>query len=233
MQTNPTSSRWQKLLGYYGSCISVENTGNIILHSSKEGTDFLQVRAMEQEWVVSGKEKLEFEERKRIAEKVLESWKEERSRGENLKMILGVFAKILPEEVSFSKDILSGKTTELNVETGILPVGVIFKSTGSQYTRGLEQELGELRKSAVPNDVWRVILDRKDKVKEGKDVGLIEVTGLNNEQRGAVKSAFNNTVTVVTGPPGSGKSQIILNIIANALLHNETVLFGSKNRQGG
>ena len=40
-----------------------------------------------------------------------------------------------------------------------------------------------------------------------------------------------NPLTVVTGPPGTGKSQVILNVIANALLRNETVLFGSRNNQ--
>jgi hypothetical protein len=60
VHTDPTSSRWQKLLKYYGSCISVENAGEITLYSSKEGVEFLQVPAMEKEWIASGKEKLEF-----------------------------------------------------------------------------------------------------------------------------------------------------------------------------
>jgi len=46
-----------------------------------------------------------------------------------------------------------------------------------------------------------------------------------------VKSAFNNTLTVITGPPGTGKSQVVLNIIVNALLHDESILFGSKNHK--
>ncbi|MGI9558859.1 MAG: AAA domain-containing protein [Thermodesulfobacteriota bacterium] len=313
VRSNPTSSRWQKLLKYYSSCIFVENTGKVILDLSKKGTDFLQVPAMEQEWVISGKQKLEFEvqnkdftkspswsrssisyfygfpchikqqmsrgqsqpiiqpilifdidlvetetgyefalqsdrprinsafledrdlltsveERKRIAEDILESWDDNGSTGENLKMVLDAFANLLPQGVSFSKGMFSGKTTDLNRKTGFLPIGVIFKSADSPYTRGLERELKELR-NTTPNDVWRVILDRNAEVKEDDDTKLIEITGLNDEQRCAVRSAFSNTVTVVTGPPGTGKSQIVLNIIANALLHDQTVLFGSKNRK--
>jgi len=320
VHADTTSSRWQKLLKYYGSCISVENAGEIELYSSKEGTEFLQVPAIDKEWIFSGKERLEFEgqnekiqtfingprwsrnplsyfygfpsyikhiersnrgwsgqiiqpilifgidlvqtetgyafvlqadrprinsafltekslltsveERKYIAEVILESWDEEKSRSQNLKIILGVFAELLPQEVPFSKDILSGKTTELKAENGILPLGIIFRSADSKYTGGLEQELEELRDTAAPNDIWRVILDRNTEVKEeNENKGLLEITGLNDEQRRAVKSAFNNTVTVVTGPPGTGKSQIVLNIIANALLHNESILFGSKNHK--
>lgn len=319
VHTDPTSSRWQKLLKYYGSCISVENAGEITLYSSKEGTEFLQVPAMEKEWIASGKEKLELEgqnekiqafisgprwsrsplsyfygfpchikhieqsrrgwsgqiiqpilifgidlvqtetgyafvlqsdrprinsafltdkslltsveERKQIAEAVLESWDDEKNRGQNLKTILGAFAELLPQEVPFSKDTLGGKTTELKAEGGVLPLGVIFRSADSKYTGGLEQELSELRDTTTPNDVWRIILDRNAEVKEDNGEGLLEITGLNDEQRGAVKSAFNNTVSVITGPPGTGKSQIVLNIIANALLHNESVLFGSKNHK--
>ena len=118
------------------------------------------------------------------------------------------------------------------VESGILPVAAIFKSVDSKFTYGLEQEISELHDTSAPNDIWRAILERNTEVKEEKSTdGLLEITGLNDEQRSAVNSAFNNTLTVVTGPPGTGKSQIVLNIIANALLRDESVLFASKNHK--
>jgi superfamily I DNA and/or RNA helicase/very-short-patch-repair endonuclease len=325
VQTDQTGVRWQKLLKYYGDCISVENAGEITLYSSKEGVDFLQVpSSLGEEWVTSGKERLEFEgqnehfqsfingprwsrsplsyfygfpchvkhieqsrrgwsgqiiqpilifgvdliqtetgyafvlqsdrprinsafltdkslltsveERKHIAEAVLEFWDEEKSRGQNIRMILSTFAELLPQEIPFSKDILTGKIAELKtrekIESGIFPMATIFRSTNSPYTYGLEQEVSELRDASVPNEIWRVILDRNTEIKEEENYdGLLEITGLNDEQRSAIKSTFNNTLTVVTGPPGTGKSQIVLNIIANALLHGESVLFGSKNHK--
>lgn len=320
VHNDPTSLRWQKLLKYYGACISVENAGDITLFTSKEGHDFLQVPPLDKEWIISGKERLEFEgqnekiqafisgsrwsksplsyfygfpchiknieqskrgwsgqiiqpilifgvdliqteagysfvlrsdkprinsafltdkslltsveERKQIAGAVLESWDEEKSRGQNLKTIFMVFAELLPKEIPFSKDILEGKTSALIAEDGILSLGIIFRSTDSQYTGGLEQELSELRDTSAPNDICRVILDRNAEIKEDNDeYDLLEITGLNDEQRSVIKSAFNNTISVVTGPPGTGKSQIVLNIIANALLRNESVLFGSKNHK--
>ena len=47
----------------------------------------------------------------------------------------------------------------------------------------------------------------------------------------AVTSAMENNFTVVTGPPGTGKSQVLVNVIAAAVANRETVLFASKNNQ--
>jgi hypothetical protein len=42
---------------------------------------------------------------------------------------------------------------------------------------------------------------------------------------------MQNKLTVVTGPPGTGKSQLVLNLIANAIVNNKSVLFASKNNK--
>jgi KaiC/GvpD/RAD55 family RecA-like ATPase len=39
---------------------------------------------------------------------------------------------------------------------------------------------------------------------------------------------MQNKLTVVTGPPGTGKSQLVLNLIANAIVNDKSVLFASK-----
>lgn len=112
------------------------------------------------------------------------------------------------------------------------PTGVLFRSIESPFTRGLEQELAQLaRGPSCPNEPWKLILDRNSLPTEEIAEDILEITSLNDEQRRAIKSAFVNPLTVVTGPPGTGKSQIILNVIANALRHDETVLFGSKNHR--
>ena len=112
------------------------------------------------------------------------------------------------------------------------PTGVLFRSFESPFTRGLEKELAQLaRESSCPNEPWQLILDRNSPPVEADFDDLLEITSLNDEQRRAIKSAFVNPLTVVTGPPGTGKSQVILNVVANALRHNETVLFGSKNHK--
>ena len=54
---------------------------------------------------------------------------------------------------------------------------------------------------------------------------------MDNSQRRAVCSALNQKVSVVTGPPGTGKTQMIVNLIANALLFGKKVLVASKNNK--
>src|SRR5690606_27592977 len=46
-----------------------------------------------------------------------------------------------------------------------------------------------------------------------------------NSQLNAVKNANENTTFILHGPPGTGKSQTITNIIADALANNKKVLF--------
>ena len=51
------------------------------------------------------------------------------------------------------------------------------------------------------------------------------------QQDRAVHSAMTKPLTVVTGPPGSGKSQVVLNTVAAAVCRGETVLIASKNNK--
>ncbi|MCF5710762.1 AAA family ATPase, partial [Pseudomonas syringae] len=53
--------------------------------------------------------------------------------------------------------------------------------------------------------------------------------GLNESQLKAVEQAFNSQVSLIEGPPGTGKTQTILNIIANILLQGKTVAVVSNN----
>ncbi|WP_375058011.1 AAA domain-containing protein [Zobellella sp. DQSA1] len=59
--------------------------------------------------------------------------------------------------------------------------------------------------------------------------GLIYPFGLNESQLGAVEQAFRAQVRVIEGPPGTGKTQTILNILANILLRGQTVAVLSNN----
>lgn len=53
--------------------------------------------------------------------------------------------------------------------------------------------------------------------------------GFNLSQRKAVNIAFANSLSVIEGPPGTGKTQTILNIIANAVLNEKSVAVVSSN----
>ncbi len=53
--------------------------------------------------------------------------------------------------------------------------------------------------------------------------------GCNLSQMQAVSNALSNKISVIEGPPGTGKTQTILNIIANAVINNKTVAVVSNN----
>lgn len=53
--------------------------------------------------------------------------------------------------------------------------------------------------------------------------------GCNNSQYKAVKDAMENQISVIQGPSGTGKTQTILNIIANILMQGKTVQIVSNN----
>lgn len=60
---------------------------------------------------------------------------------------------------------------------------------------------------------------------------LINVVPMDDNQRNAVCNALNNRVTVVVGPPGCGKTQLILNLLANSIVRGKKVLVASKNNK--
>lgn len=53
--------------------------------------------------------------------------------------------------------------------------------------------------------------------------------GFNLSQKKAVDNAMCNKISVIEGPPGTGKTQTILNIIANAVMRGESVAVVSSN----
>jgi superfamily I DNA and/or RNA helicase len=72
-------------------------------------------------------------------------------------------------------------------------------------------------------------LNPKTGIKHSNAESLIYPFGLNESQKKAVENTFSNQISVIKGPPGTGKTQTILNIIANIILRGKTVLVVSNN----
>ena len=66
-------------------------------------------------------------------------------------------------------------------------------------------------------------------VKENIDRTVVYPFGFNMSQKEAVENAMRSKISLIEGPPGTGKTQTILNIIANAVMNNETVAVISNN----
>ncbi|WP_454198090.1 caspase, EACC1-associated type [Nocardia sp. Marseille-Q1738] len=53
----------------------------------------------------------------------------------------------------------------------------------------------------------------------------------NEAQEAVLRSAMSQRLTIATGPPGTGKSQLVTNLVATAVTNNQTILVASTNNQ--
>jgi len=120
-------------------------------------------------------------------------------------------------------------------QQGIFNRGILIAAERSPYTKGLESELGMLqsveearyRRTSLGTWLSRQTIDSPPADQQP----LLEALPLNSEQRQAVRQALSNPLTVITGPPGTGKSQVVTSILVNAAWQGKTVLFASKNNK--
>jgi very-short-patch-repair endonuclease len=104
----------------------------------------------------------------------------------------------------------------------------------SPYTQGLEFELRKLKAlsgwdlSGTALGSW---VSGVFPTASTRDLKLVEPAPLNLEQREAVRKALCQPLTVVTGPPGTGKSQVVTAIVINAAFAGQRVLVASKNNK--
>ena len=117
-------------------------------------------------------------------------------------------------------------------DEGIYNRGLFISLTPNSYVKGLASELSLLAKAyrgPLPQSSLDALI-LTDNPPLRKSIVVVPATRvLNAYQEAAVIRAFENDLSVVTGPPGTGKSEVILGIIANAILNDKSVLFASRN----
>ena len=139
-----------------------------------------------------------------------------------------VDASVLNEERSPMTDIY---------EPGIYNRPVILMAEKSPFTQGLEKELRDLAQLPVEKYAdtvlgkWLGGKGTSSEEIESLTGPLIEVLQMNSEQRQAVAAALTRPITIITGPPGTGKSQVVTNLLANAAWSGKRILFASKNNK--
>ncbi|MFH1636855.1 MAG: AAA domain-containing protein [Candidatus Woesearchaeota archaeon] len=102
------------------------------------------------------------------------------------------------------------------------------------FTKGLIDELRRLKNLPpykLESTSLGILFDRYKYEPQDNKKELLEIFSLNESQETAVNNAFSSNISVITGPPGTGKSQVVLNVIANAVWNDKTVLFASKNNR--
>jgi Mrp family chromosome partitioning ATPase len=119
---------------------------------------------------------------------------------------------------------------------------ILFKSERKAHTHLLLSELealaenprlsGALRTTAagvlagISARAWKRATTRAADTPQ-----LLQVLPLNRGQENAARAGLCNPLAVVTGPPGTGKSQVVVNLLASCALARCSVLFSSKNNK--
>lgn len=128
----------------------------------------------------------------------------------------------------------SSMVSEVDPETsGIYDLAALFLPTDSTFTAGAVRDLDQI-------GTW--ITEKLARTSLASILGLepqaqaaippaINIGSLNKEQITAVQAAMTEPLTVITGPPGTGKSQTIVSMVASVLAHGGSVLVASKNHQ--
>ena len=139
-----------------------------------------------------------------------------------------------PEHLEPYPDNLTSRTRWLNRP-------ILFKSERSIYTRHLRYELEQLAEdpsllrdldttsAGVITELAPFAWD-PDKNESARSP-LLQVLPLNDLQEQAARSGLHAPITVVTGPPGTGKSQVVVDLLASSAAAGRAVLFASKNNK--
>lgn len=133
---------------------------------------------------------------------------------------------------SLDVDNLQKGVIRVSDSDGIINRAILFAKEPTPYTVGLSNELARLEEyneTDISHSVlWKFIHKQYNK-NAAYDKEILEVLPLNDEQEKAVRSALSADVTLIAGPPGTGKTQVVANLIINAAMAGQSVLFTSKN----
>jgi very-short-patch-repair endonuclease len=136
---------------------------------------------------------------------------------------------------------VNAHTLPSGFETGIYNKAVIMIGSRTKYTQTLLKELNTI--SSQPDEVLeqtslKYLFQNEVKLSLDNDpdpipheASVAEVLPLNSEQRESVSALLSNGISVVTGPPGTGKSQVIIGAIANGRFQDQSILFASRNHK--
>jgi very-short-patch-repair endonuclease len=132
--------------------------------------------------------------------------------------------------------------------SGIYNRAVLMIGNRARYTKSLLKELNKIvscKDEELDKTALKFIFKSQD-TSQGKTDSLqtqtvpdknvheglvIDTCPLNGEQREAAASLLNENISIITGPPGTGKSQVVSAAMVNGRLFNQTVLFASRNHK--
>lgn len=133
-----------------------------------------------------------------------------------------------------------GKLSEFNFireleldSTGVFNAMALFLPSDSTFTAGAVKDLDTIGQWSTEKISRTALAPLLGIVPDSQEdpIHAANPVDLNFEQLEAVRNSLSSSLSVVTGPPGTGKSQAIVSMVASILSSNGSVLVASKNHQ--
>jgi len=118
-----------------------------------------------------------------------------------------------------------------NSAPGLYNKSLVFAGENTAYNINLLQDLLELKgKKDLDKTALSFIVEKVPSVKGIEKIPVLPFPS-NEYQVKALQNVFQNKLSVITGPPGTGKSQFIANLLINLFLEGKSVLFVSHTNE--
>jgi hypothetical protein len=147
--------------------------------------------------------------------------------------------ELLLEETNFSineeinpKILTNQSKLSGNAQIGLYNKSLLFSGENTLFNMSLIKDLIKLQsKSDIEDTALGFLKHGNSATGISFDKAPILPFPLNDYQIHALLGVHNNKLSVLTGPPGTGKSQFIMNLLINLFLNDKTVLFVSHTNE--
>jgi len=138
--------------------------------------------------------------------------------------IQGKVSSYLKSKLVFKKNVLANSNAKNKLDY-LKEIAKYFKNIENDFLHNQYEKI----KSIDEESVLAKYLDPHEiKVKTFESMTIFPF-GFNLSQVKAVEEALTNNISIIEGPPGTGKTQTILNILANLVMNNQSVAIVSNN----
>ena len=118
-----------------------------------------------------------------------------------------------------------------NMAPGLYNKSLVFAADKSVYNVSLLEDLLELKdRKDLEHTALSYLLERAAHVEGSAGIPILPFPS-NEYQIRALRDIFQNRLSVITGPPGTGKSQYIANLLVNLFLQGKSVLLVSHTNE--
>lgn len=150
---------------------------------------------------------------------------------DSMEMLKEITGKGFLNNLFDTKNLLHISQTFRSDEDLFINDAILFTAEKSAFNSSLIRELERLKNKEYYNKLEGTalhnLLERTSQVKKANPQILV-ISEINKSQSEAVSQALSGEITIVGGPPGTGKSQVVLNTIASLFANNLTGMLVSK-----